>query len=69
MPAAIGVLASPLVYGAVHLPFTGWAKGTPDSYGVAFAFAVLLTGLVVLASAAAIRNDARRADPDHHAGP
>ncbi|GAA4934615.1 hypothetical protein GCM10023334_042930 [Nonomuraea thailandensis] len=69
VPAAIGVLASPLVYGAVHLPFTGWAKGTPDSYGVAFAFAVLLTGLVVLASAAAIRNDARRADPDHHAGP
>jgi hypothetical protein len=69
VPAAVGVLASPLVYLAVYLPFVGWAEGTPDSYAVAFAFAVLLTGLVVLASAATVRSDARRANPDPYAGP
>ncbi|WP_344476788.1 hypothetical protein [Nonomuraea monospora] len=61
-PVAIGMLAAPLVFGAVYLPFTWWAEGTPDSYGVAVALAALLTGLVVLASAAAIRSDARRAN-------
>ncbi|TYB47077.1 hypothetical protein FXF51_59215 [Nonomuraea sp. PA05] len=61
-PVAIGMLAAPLVFGAVYLPFTWWAEGTPDSYGVAVALAALLTGLVVLASAAAVRSDARRAN-------
>ncbi|MGR6913306.1 hypothetical protein ACU635_03525 [[Actinomadura] parvosata] len=66
--AAIGTLAAPLVYGAVYLPFTGWARGTPDSYPLALAIAVLLTGLVVLAGTAAIRRDARRATSSYFAG-
>ncbi|GAA2858441.1 hypothetical protein GCM10020220_054500 [Nonomuraea rubra] len=61
LPAAVGVLAAPLVYLGAYLPFEGWSRGAPGSYGVAVAVAVLATGLVVLASAAVIRNDARRA--------
>ncbi|MEV4014473.1 hypothetical protein AB0J35_28625 [Nonomuraea angiospora] len=60
-PAAVGVLAAPLVYVTVYTPFYGWSEGTPDPYWVAVALAVLLTGLVVLGGAVLIRNDARRA--------
>ncbi|MFI7130105.1 hypothetical protein ACIBQ1_30725 [Nonomuraea sp. NPDC050153] len=60
MPAAVGVLAAPLVYLCVYTPFYGWSHGAPDSYGVAVALAVLLTALVVLGGAALIRYDARR---------
>ncbi|MFI6741444.1 hypothetical protein ACIBI9_51735 [Nonomuraea sp. NPDC050451] len=60
-PAAIGVLAAPLVYVTVYTPFYGWSVGTPGPYWVAVALAVLLTGLVVLAGAVLVRYDARRA--------
>ncbi|MFF4620131.1 hypothetical protein [Nonomuraea jabiensis] len=60
-PAAIGVLAAPLVYVTVYTPFYGWSVGTPGPYWVAVALAVLLTGLAVLGGAALIRYDARRA--------
>ncbi|MEQ4720248.1 hypothetical protein [Nonomuraea sp. B19D2] len=60
-PAAVGVLAAPLVYVCVYTPFHGWSQGTPNSYWVAVSLAVLLTVLVVLAGAVLIRNDARRA--------
>ncbi|MGW4962655.1 hypothetical protein ACWEPL_36005 [Nonomuraea sp. NPDC004186] len=60
-PAAVGVLAAPLVYLTVYTPFYGWSEGTPGPYWVAVALAVLLTGLVVLGGAVLIRNDARRA--------
>ncbi|MEU6788252.1 hypothetical protein ABZ912_54445 [Nonomuraea angiospora] len=60
-PAAVGVLAAPLVYLTVYTPFYGWSEGTPGPYWVAVALAVLLTGLVVLAGAVLIRYDARRA--------
>ncbi|MFG6194115.1 hypothetical protein [Nonomuraea sp. JJY05] len=60
-PAAIGVLAAPLVYMTVYTPFYGWSKGAPGAYWAAVALAVLLTGLVVLAGAVLVRYDARRA--------
>lgn len=63
VPTAVGVLAAPLVYASVYLPFAGWSEGTPESYTLAVAIAVLLTALVLLASAVLIRNDARRANP------
>ncbi|MFC7591115.1 hypothetical protein ACFQYP_51035 [Nonomuraea antimicrobica] len=63
VPAAVGLLTAPLVYASAYLPFAGWAEGTPDSYWLATALAVLLTALVLLASAVAVRNDARRANP------
>ncbi|MCF6467576.1 hypothetical protein FAF44_03995 [Nonomuraea sp. MG754425] len=59
VPAVTGLLAAPLVYAGIRLPFEGWAKGTPDSYAVAVALAVLLAGAVVAASAAVIGRDAR----------
>ena len=62
VPAAVGLLGAPLVYASVYLPFSGWAQGTPESYFVAAALAVLLTALVVAAGAVLIRNDARRAN-------
>ncbi|MGP4094318.1 hypothetical protein [Nonomuraea sp. KM90] len=62
VPAAVGLLGAPLVYASVYLPFSGWAQGTPESYFVAAALAVLLTALVVVAGAVLIRNDARRAN-------
>lgn len=61
--AAVGVLAAPLVYASVYLPFEGWARGTPESYSAAAALATLLTAVVVLTSAALIRRDARQ--PKH----
>ncbi|MEV0613623.1 hypothetical protein AB0I81_09890 [Nonomuraea sp. NPDC050404] len=64
VPASVGLLAAPLVYAAVYLPFAGWSRGALDSYGVAVALAVPLTALVLLASAFLIRNDARRAAED-----
>lgn len=60
-PAAVGVLAAPLVYVTVYTPFYGWSVGTPGPYWVAVALAVLLTGLAVLGGAVLIRYDARRA--------
>ncbi|MFC5823372.1 hypothetical protein [Nonomuraea insulae] len=63
VPTTVGILASPLVYASVYLPFAGWSAGTPESYTLAVAIAVLLTALVLLASAVLIRNDARRANP------
>ncbi|MEV6039851.1 hypothetical protein AB0L65_52665 [Nonomuraea sp. NPDC052116] len=60
-PAAVGVLAAPLVFLTVYTPFYGWSEGTPGPYWVAVSLAVLLTGLVVLGGAVLIRNDARRA--------
>ncbi|MFB4276114.1 hypothetical protein ACBJ59_12535 [Nonomuraea sp. MTCD27] len=62
VPAAVGLLGAPLVYASVYLPFSGWAQGTPESYFVAAALAMLLTALVVVAGAVLIRNDARRAN-------
>ncbi|HEX4811200.1 MAG TPA: hypothetical protein VFV66_00410 [Nonomuraea sp.] len=62
-PVAVGVLASPLVYLTVYLPFQGWAAGTPGAYGVAVALATLLTGLVSLGCLALVRKDAKNAAP------
>ncbi|MEU6713832.1 hypothetical protein ABZ897_20355 [Nonomuraea sp. NPDC046802] len=56
--AAVGVIGAPLVFATVYLPFVGWSAGTPGAYWVAVAFAVLLTGLVVLGSALLIRKAA-----------
>ncbi|MFG2071813.1 hypothetical protein [Nonomuraea maritima] len=61
LPIVVGVLGGPLVYASVYTPFTGWAQGTPDSHAAATAIAVVLTALVLLAGAALVRNDARRA--------
>ncbi|MFI9593649.1 hypothetical protein [Nonomuraea sp. NPDC052265] len=58
--AAVGMVAAPLVYAAVYLPFHGWSHGTPETYGTATALAALLTGLVVVAGVAVIAIDARR---------
>ncbi|MFG1708461.1 hypothetical protein ACFLIM_35200 [Nonomuraea sp. M3C6] len=58
--AAVGATAAPLVYAGVYLPFYGWSAGVPGAYWAAVAIAVLLTALVLLASVALIRNDARR---------
>src|SRR5262249_70850 len=60
VPSAVGLLAAPLVYAGVYLPFVGWSQGAPDSYTVATVLATLLIALVLLASAAVIRYDARR---------
>ncbi|PZG18818.1 hypothetical protein C1J01_14065 [Nonomuraea aridisoli] len=61
VPVAVGTLGAPLVYLSVYAPFHGWAQGTPDSPAAATALAVLLTAVVMLAGAALVRNDARRA--------
>ncbi|MEU1727288.1 hypothetical protein [Nonomuraea sp. NPDC005692] len=58
--AATGVVAAPLVYAAVYLPFQGWAHGTPETHGTAVTLAALLTGLIVVAGVAVIAIDARR---------
>ncbi|MBT2226120.1 hypothetical protein [Nonomuraea sp. NEAU-A123] len=56
---AVGFGAAPLVYATVYIPFYGWARGVPDSYGVAVVLAVVLTAGVVAASAALIRHATR----------
>jgi hypothetical protein len=61
VPVAVGVLGAPMVCLSVYMPFYGWSAGTPGSYWVAVALAVLLTALVVLPGLALIRRDARRA--------
>ncbi|TDD50825.1 hypothetical protein E1286_11495 [Nonomuraea terrae] len=61
VPVAVGTLGAPLVYLSVYTPFQGWAQGTPASHAAATALAVLLTAVVLLAGAALVRNDARRA--------
>ncbi|MFI7463185.1 hypothetical protein [Nonomuraea sp. NPDC049646] len=58
--ALTGVVAAPLVYAAVYLPFQGWAHGTPETHGTAVTLAALLTGLIVIAGVAVIAVDARR---------
>ncbi|SEG77110.1 hypothetical protein SAMN05444920_104449 [Nonomuraea solani] len=56
-PATVAVSAgaAPLVYASVYFPFSGWAAGFPDAYGVAVAVAVLLTALVILTSVALLK--------------
>ncbi|MEV0234754.1 hypothetical protein [Nonomuraea sp. NPDC050786] len=61
VPAAVGVLAAPLVFATVYTPFYGWSEGIPDPYWAAVVLAVVLTALVLLGGAVLIRNDARRA--------
>ncbi|MFD1543813.1 hypothetical protein [Nonomuraea guangzhouensis] len=62
---AVGFGAAPLVYATVYVPFYGWARGAPDSYGVAVGLAVVLTACVVAASGVLIRHAThpRTADP------
>ncbi|UBU13618.1 hypothetical protein [Nonomuraea gerenzanensis] len=68
VPAVLGAMASMLMYGAVHLPFTWWARGVVDTYDGAVRLAVLMGVVVVVVASVTIRIDARRASSDHLTG-
>ncbi|MGW0807126.1 hypothetical protein [Nonomuraea sp. NPDC002799] len=60
-PVAVGILGAPVLFAGVFTPFYGWSMGVPGPYWLAVALAALMAVLVVGASAALIRRDARHA--------
>ena len=36
------IVAGPLTFAAIYLPFRGWSAGTPDGYGTAVLLAIVL---------------------------
>lgn len=62
----VGLAGAPLAFAAVYAPFHGWARGTPDSYGIAVAMAACLAVTVPAAVVALVRRQAAAPGPEDY---